>query len=135
MVQQRRILTGANGMLRYNGQRISKCKNFSIEVNRDSLETTSCGEDDREFIYGLRGGQGSAVVLYDANDLATAALLNSILSNEEQSSQVEMTMDTTTLKGLGYDALLTNVGTPVAVGEVTACTIQFQVTGPFRGGF
>lgn len=129
------VLTAANGELRHNGARIAKCRNFSVEIARDSLETTPVGDNDRSFTHGLRGGQGSAVVLYDPEDGPTVDLLNSILEDSPQESAVEMLMDTSTHKGLSYMAILTQVGTPVAVGEVTACSISFKVTGRIRGGF
>lgn len=135
MTGQRGVLTGADGELRHNGGRVSKCKNFSVEVMRDALEDTSLGDDWRTYVEGLRGGRGSAVVLYDSDDTATLELLNSILSDSSPLSQVEMMMDTTARKGLTYSAILTQVGIPVAAGEVTACSISFQVTGKIRGGF
>lgn len=135
MTGQRGVLTGANGELRYNGGRVSKCKNFSVEVMRDALEDTSVGDDWRTYIEGLRGGSGSATVLYDSDDNTTLNLLNSILGDADQQNFIEMLMDTTAHKGLAFDAILTQVGTPVAAGEVTACSISFQVTGKIRGGF
>ena len=135
MAGQRGVLTGANGELRYKGGRVTKCRNFSVEVVRDALETTPVGEDDRTYVEGLRGGSGSAVVFYDPEDSVTQDLLNSILRDSDGASTVEMVMDTTTRKGLSYDAFLTQVGTPVSAGEVTACSITFQVNGRIRGGF
>lgn len=129
------VLTAANGELRHNGARIAKCRNYSVDISRDALETTPVGEDDRTFTYGLRGGQGSAVVLYDPEDGPTVELLNSILKDTPGESEVEMVMDTSTQRGLAYNALITQVGIPVAVGEVMACTIAFQVNGRIRGSF
>ena len=49
------ILTGANGELRYNGIRVAKCRNFSIDISRDALETTNLGVFDKTYVEGLRG--------------------------------------------------------------------------------
>ena len=129
------VLTAATGELRYNGARIAKCRNFSVDISREALETTAVGDYDRSYAKGIRGGQGSATVLYDPSDNATADLLNSILKDAPEDSFVEMLMDTANQKGLSCSAIITQVGVPVAVGEVVACSITFQVNGKIRGGF
>lgn len=129
------VLTGANGELRYNGSRIAKCRNFSIDVNRDALETTSLGSYDRTYVEGLRGATGSATVLYDADDSATFSLLNSIFNNTSNTAAISMVLNTRSNKAIEFYAFVTQVSTPVSVGEVTACSVQFQVTGEFEGTF
>jgi len=129
------VLTGVGGELRYAGARIAKCRNFSIDVSRDSLETTVLGSYDRTYIEGLRGATGSATVLYDPDDGPTLSMLNSIFSNNDNTAAVSMVLNTTTNKALEFRAFLTQVGTPVSVGEAIACSISFQVTGPVEGGF
>ena len=129
------VMTGSNGELRYRGIRIGKCRNFSLDISRDALETTTLGTFDRTYTEGLRGATGSATILYDDGDTATADLLNSIFSNNSGPQAVSMVLNTTNNTALEFQALLTQVSTPVSVGEVTACSVNFQVTGPFEGAF
>jgi hypothetical protein len=128
------VLTGRNGELRVQGVRIAKCRNFSVDISRDALETTTLGVDDRTYAEGMRGATGSAVILYDEDDAATRQLLNSILATNSSTS-IELILNTSTNRALACTASVTQVSTPVSVGEVTACNVSFQVSGPIGGGF
>lgn len=129
------VLTGANGELRYNGIRVAKCRNFSIDISRDALETTNLGVYDKTYIEGLRGATGSATIIYDKDDAGAMNLLSSIFANSNSNSSVAMILNTSTNNALEFRALVTQVNTPVSVGEVTACSVNFQVTGSFEGVF
>jgi hypothetical protein len=127
------ILTGANGELRYNGIRIARCKDFSVDVSRDALETTSIGSYDRTYTEGMRGATGSATVIYDKDDAGTMELINDLFVNNSVEKPVSMILNTATNNALRFRAFLTQVSIPVSVGEVIACSVSFQITGPFEG--
>lgn len=128
------VLTGNSGEIRYNGSAVGKCRNFSVEISRDALETTVLGAADRTYVEGLRGSTGSATVLYDPADVTTRNFLGSILSSG--TSTIQMVLNTAAGgASLSCTAIVTQVSTPVSVGEVTACSINFQITGSLTGGF
>jgi hypothetical protein len=129
------VITGSGGQLRFNGTKVAKCKDFSLDVSRDAIEDTALGSDDRTFVSGLRGASGSATIMYDPDDTATKSLLNSILSDSSSAEQVEFVLNTTLGKAMKASALITQVGTPVSAGEIVACSVNFQVTGPIVGTF
>lgn len=128
------VLTGASGELRFRGQRIGKCRDFSMDISRDVLETTVLGSYDRSYTEGIRGATGSATVLYDDTDATTLELVNTIFSNDGP-QPVSMVLNTATNRSLSFSAIVTQVSTPVSVGDVTACSISFQVSGPFDSTF
>lgn len=128
-------VTGRNGALLYNGVRVAKCRNFTLDISRDALESTPLGTSDRTYEKGLRGATGSATVLYDPADASTVQLLNSIFNDEADNDKLGLALHTGLNKVLEVAAILTQVGTPVSVGEVTACSINYQVTGPIQGSF
>jgi hypothetical protein len=128
------VITGRDGELRYQGSRVAKCRQFSIEVDRDALDTTTLGDEDRTYVSGLRGSSGTATVIYDDANAPTRNLLNSIFA-ANGSRSIELVLNTATSKKFTCNALLTKVGTPVSVGEVTACSIAFTVTGKPDGEF
>jgi hypothetical protein len=128
------VLTGANGELQYNGVRIAKCRSFSIDISRDALETTSLGVYERTYVEGLRGATGSATIIYDKDDGGAMNLLNSIFINNGGGS-VAMILDSSTNNSIEFTAFVTQASTPVSVGELTVCSINFQVTGPFEAIF
>lgn len=129
------LVTGSTGELRYQGLRVGKCREFSIDISRDALETSVLGTFDRSYVEGMRGATGSATVLYDEEDAATIDLVNSIFREETGSKTISMVLNTQTNKALEFSAIVTQVSTPVSVGEVTACSLSFQITGPFNGSF
>lgn len=129
------VLTGNSGELRYQGQRVARCRSFSLDVNRDALETTSVGSYDKEYVEGLRGATGSATIIYDSDDWATRSILNSILSNNNGEQNIGLILSTITGTALNVQAFVTSVSTPVSVGDIIACSLNFQVSGPIEGGF
>jgi hypothetical protein len=129
------LVTGSNGELRFNGIRVGKCRDFSVELSRETLETTTLGSFDRTFVPGIRSATGSATIIYDSDDSGTTNLLNSLLANSDATSRVQFVLDTAASKILEIDAFLTQVSTPVSVGAVTACSVSFQATGTVEGSF
>jgi len=129
------VVTGSSGELRYNGLRIGKCREYTLNISRDSLETTTLGNYDRSYVPGVRGTTGSATILYDKDDAGTMAVLNSIFDNSTAVGEVRFIFDTAETTALEVDAFITQVSTPVSVGAVTACSVNFQASGSFNGTF
>lgn len=127
------VLTGNSASISFNGTTVGKCRSFSLDVSRDALETTSLGDADRTYVEGLRGATGSTTLLYDPTDTATVSFLESVFGTGTAS----IVLDADTTNGSGGDfsctAIVTQVSTPVSVGEVTACSVSFQVTGAVTG--
>lgn len=131
------VLTGNSGEILFDGTAIGKCRNFSLDISKDALETTVLGDYDRTYVQGLRGATGSATILYDSQDTSGVALLNNILSNGDSNNKVvQMKLNKATGgAAISCNAIITQVSSPVSVGEVTACSINFQVTGEMTGNF
>jgi hypothetical protein len=129
------VVTGTSGELRYNGVRVGKCRSFSLDINRDALESTVLGTWDRTYVEGLRGASGNATVLYDKDDTSTVQLLNSVFSNTTGAQTIGFVLNTSLNTVFEVSAILTQVTAPVSVGEVIACSLTFQVTGPISGTF
>lgn len=129
------ILTGTSGELRYNNARIAKCRDYSLEISRDALETTSLGDPARTYTAGIRGATGSATVLYDRDDINTRNLLNSIMDDEADLQSMSFVLDVANGQAMNAQAVITSVSTPVSVGDVVACSVNFQISGDITGVF
>jgi hypothetical protein len=129
------VLTGAGGALRFRNQRVGKVRDWSLNVERSALDTSCLGTFDRTYVSGLRGASGSATVLYDTEDTAARALLNSIFEDHAEPEAVDFVMDVAQGGGFSCVALVTSVSPAVSTGEVTAVSVNFQVSGPISGGF
>lgn len=127
------VLTGNSASISFNGTTVGKCRSFSLDVSKDALETTVLGDTDRTYVEGLRGATGSTTLLYDPTDVASVAFLESIFSTG--TAAIVLDFDTTSGSGGDFscNAIVTQVSSPVSVGEVTACSINFQVSGAVSG--
>lgn len=128
------VLTGAQGALKYEGRTVAKCRSWSLTINRDALEDTCIGTDDRTYVKGLRGASGNATVLYDPSDTNGTALLNSIFDNAA-SDDVQFVFNDPAGSSFSCTALLTTVNPSVSVGDVQAVSLSFQVSGPINGRY
>jgi hypothetical protein len=129
------VLTGATAALTLNGQTVTRCRRWSLDIQKDSYEDTCLGTYDRTYIEGLRGATGSADILYDPDDAVTTSLLNRIFQDEGAADGLGLVLNTRTSTKLEFSALITSQSTPVSVGEAIAVSISFQVTGPITGSY
>jgi hypothetical protein len=64
-------LTGNNGAVTIDGASVLAVRNFSVEMTRDTIETSTMGVDVRTYLTGLSQFSGSADVFFDASDFDT----------------------------------------------------------------
>jgi hypothetical protein len=64
-------LTGNNGAISINGIAVLAVRNFSIELTRDTIETSVMGQDARTYVNGLSSFSGSADVYFDPDTATT----------------------------------------------------------------
>lgn len=130
------VLTGKNGSLRWNGATVGRVRSWSVSVNKDPLETTNLGVNDRTYVPGLRGSTGTADLMYDPTESQAVSLLNSIFGDDSTANNsVSFVLDTAAGKNLSCTAFITSISPSVSVGEIQVCSVSFQVTGPVSGGF
>jgi hypothetical protein len=100
-------------------------RDASIDISRDTLETTNLGESSRTYVTGLRGATGSATLLYENS------LLDDVYAkiNTDSQSAITATLTLTTGKTISGSVLITSVGSTVTVGDVTSTNVAFTFTG------
>ena len=130
------VRTGSNGQLRWRGAAVARVRSWSLNIEKNALETTQVGDFNRTYVSGLRGATGTADIMYDPEETSAVNLFNDMLNDsQEPLSSVEFVLDSGQSKELSGTAVLTNISANVQVGAVTACSINFQVSGPVTGGF
>ena len=129
------VLTGSDGQLKFNGNSVGKCREWSLSVSKDALEDTSIGSYDRTYVEGMRGTTGSATVLYDPSNRVAAALLNSVFGNEQTSDSVDFVLSRQEGTSISCSGFVTSISPSVSVGAVQAVSISFQVNGKPVGNF
>lgn len=100
-------------------------RDASIDISRDTLETTNLGESSRAYVTGLRGATGSATLLYENS------LLDDVYAkiNTDSQGAITATLTLTTGKTISGSVLITSVGSTVTVGDVTSTNVAFTFTG------
>ena len=130
------VKTGVDGQLKYKGKAIAKIRSWTLNINKELIDDSCLGANDRTFIPGLRTISGTANVLYDTEDDATGNLLNSIFSNSRNTQKVDFVFNRSSLEGrLECPAYITDMSMSVNVGAATACEISFTVSGEIEGRF
>lgn len=130
------VKTSTTAELRLNGVAIAKVRDITMNYARDSLETTGIGQIDRTYAYGKRGTSGSGTLMYDASDTATKALMNRLLSDATTTDTIAMVLDTAISDGtIAGDALITQAGVSVSVGDIVSVPISFTISGKPTGSF
>ena len=100
-------------------------RDASIDIARDTLETTNLGDSSRAYVTGLRGASGSATLLYENS------LLDDVYAkiNTDSQGAITATLTLTTGKSISGSVLITSVGSTVTVGDVTSTNVAFTFTG------
>lgn len=130
------VKTGATAELRFDGTAIAKVRDANITFARDALETTGIGQADRTYAYGIRGSSGSGTLLYDSSDTATVSIMNRLLSDSTDLNSIQMVLDTATTQGtITGDALITQAGASVSVGDLVSTPVSFTFSGKTSGSF
>jgi len=100
-------------------------RDASVDISRDTLETTNLGDSSRTYVTGLRGASGSATLLYENS------LLDDVYAkiNTDSQGAITATLTLTTGKTISGSVLITSVGSAVTVGDVTSTNVAFTFTG------
>ena len=128
------VLTGADGELQYKGQRCAKVRSWTLNINRDAIDESCLGQEDRTYIAGLRSATGSASLFYDPKDTPSRQMMNSIFDNGNP-KDVSFVLNSSDGRAFSCEALITNVSASVEVGAAHAVSVSFQVSGPIDGRF
>jgi hypothetical protein len=124
------ILNGTHGELRWNGRKIAKVTNASINKNRDTLQTTGIGDMDDTYTYGKRSTGGSATLLYKTDDAATVELMNRILNDDESTDNLTLVLRTGQSRGtLKGRVFISSQSESISSGENTTVSINFVISG------
>lgn len=124
------ILNSTHGELRWNGRKVAKVLNASINKNRDTLQTTGIGDLDDTYAYGKRNTSGSATLFYKTDDLATTELMNRILQDGETPDNLSLVLRTGQSQGtISGSVLISSQSESVSTGENTTVSVNFVISG------
>jgi predicted secreted protein len=112
---------------------IAAVRNFSVELTRDTIETTTMGVDVRTYLTGLSSWSGSADIYFDpassTGTIATHAVLNPTSGTVGQSTlTVELFLADTAGKFSG-EVIITGFTVNSSMDGMVEASISFQGSG------
>jgi predicted secreted protein len=133
------ILTGNNGVVKLDASvggsvaTIAAVRNFSVELTRDTIETSTMGTDVRTFLTGLSQWSGSADIYFDpassTGTIATHAVLNPTSGTVGQSTlTIELYLADTAGKFSG-EIIITGFTVNSSFDGMVEASISFQGSG------
>jgi len=133
------ILTGNNGVVKLDASvggvvaTIAAVRSFSVELTRDTIETTTMGVDVRTYLNGLSSWSGTADIYFDpaasTGTLATHTVLNPTSGTVGQGTlSVELYLDNTAGKFAG-EVIITGFTVNSSMDGMVEASISFQGSG------
>jgi len=133
------ILTGNNGVVKLDASvggavaTIAAVRNFSIELTRDTIETTTMGVDVRTYLTGLSSWSGSADIYFDpaatTGTIAVHSVLNPTSGTVGQATlTVELYLADTAGKFSG-EVIVTGFTVNSTMDGMVEASISFQGSG------
>lgn len=133
------ILTGNNGVVKLDASvggsvaTIAAVRTFSIELTRDTIETSTMGTDVRTYVNGLSSWSGTADIYFDpaasTGTIATHAVLNPTSGTVGQGTlSVELYLNDTAGKFAG-ECIITGFTVNSSMDGMVEASISFQGSG------
>lgn len=123
------VLTASNAGLLRNSNRVGQCRDLTLALTQDILETTRLGDLSKKFIPSLKSATGSASIFYDPLDSDVVNIIEAILDEDFTTlDTLTIQYDTRTGKEVELDCIFTNTTIPVSFGEAVVVEVQFQVS-------
>jgi hypothetical protein len=134
--------TGRTGSLSYNGRRVAKIRDFSLETTVELLSTNAVDSVVNTFTPGVKGATGSATLMYyrlETGESAQFAQFTEMLSQLVRTgaiTEAQRVLLSLNIGGGGDDvvefyAYITSAQLGASTGELSIVPIQFTMDGDF----
>ena len=120
-------IAGKGGSARLGANTIAEVTSWNIDISADMLDSTSLGDNWREFIAGLNGATGSVEVKWDipTDTLGQAALQTAMLNN----TTVTLDLYVNATKYYTGTAYISSLSVEDPVEDIVTATFEAQFTG------
>jgi hypothetical protein len=135
--------SGRHGSLRFLGKPVAKVRDWSLTLNQELLETTKVDGYAPTYVPGMKGGTGSATLLYYRLNYRERteftpfdALIKALVTPgmPTPSDRVRLELGMGEREGIAVDAYITRAQLGSTAGELSMVGIDFTVDGDLAGG-
>ena len=104
---------------------------WTLDVTKDTLETTAHGATARSFVGSLISGSGTVDLLYTATSGDnTAEIISDVLTTEDDGTAAfNLFLDTSGTKKLSFNGIITGTSFSSTVGDISTVSVSFVTTG------
>lgn len=127
------FLTGRNGSLKLGSSEIVKIRDWTLNTNLNTIETTSLGDTATTYTAGLFSATGSATASYytEGTTNATNLLANIAKTGAiTDSDKVSLVFEAGTGDSFAADAFISSASISASTDEVTTVSFDFTIDGP-----
>ena len=110
---------------------VASTTSWTLDVTKDTLETTSHGATSRSFVGSLISGSGSVDLIYTATSGDdTAEIISDVLTTEDAGDATfNLFLDTSGTKKLSFNGVITGTTYSSAVGDLNTVSVSFVTNG------
>ena len=104
---------------------------WTLDVTKDTLETTAHGDTSRKNIGSLVSGSGTVDLFYTATSGDdTAELITDVLTSEDSGDAAfNLFLDTSGTKKLSFNGIITGTTYSSTVGDINTVSVSFITNG------
>ena len=110
---------------------IASTTSWTLDVTKDTLETTSHGATSRSCVGSLISGSGTVDLIYTATSGDdTAEIISDVLTTEDDGTAAfNLFLDTSGTKKLSFNGVITGTTYSSAVGDLNTVSVSFITNG------
>ena len=135
--------TGRSGHLIFNGKKVAKIRDWSVETTVELLSTNAIDSTVNTFTPGVKGATGSATLMYyrlESGESATKTQFTALLSKIMKKGTItnadrvllDLNVGGTNDDDIKMFAYITSAQVSVSTGELSVVPIQFTMDGDFN---
>lgn len=136
------FFTGRSGSLVFDGKRVAKIRDWSLETSVELLSTNTIDSAVNTFTPGVKSATGSATLVYyrlEPGESATFTQFTALLSKVMKKGAItdsdkvllELNVGGAAADDLRFNAFIANAQIAVSTGELSVVPIQFTMDGDF----
>ena len=111
---------------------IAGTRSWSLDITKDTIETTVQGNTSKTFVGGLISGEGSIELIYDpsGNSDYQAIIDDVLVTGDEADALFELFPDSaTSSKKIGFSGIITGGSFGATLGELQLVNLTFRTSG------
>lgn len=129
-----RYYTGIDGALLIGGTQVAKIRNWSINGEAETMETTNMGASAKTYAFGRLSYSGSCIALYYVNDSGALAMANMVGNTIRTTALPATTTHTmqlrlTSSRVITASVLINSSAITASSGDLVTVALNFVVTG------